>query len=142
MRIRAEVELGAWQRGCSWDWGRLRAVGGAWDLHAQGGFEEGLVLGVFVIYCPPPRDPAPFLLLQIFFSPSSSFFFKCFDSSYHQLWSQEKGGEWRAWKGATPPLATGGVYMSAADVERERERLKGWAGKLLVFIPAFSLSFS
>lgn len=30
--------------------------------------------------------------------------------------------------------------MSAADVERERERLKGWAGKLLVLIPAFSLS--
>lgn len=74
MRIRAEVELGAWQRGCSWDWGRLQALGGAWDLHAQGGFEEGLLLGVFVIYCPPPRDPAPFLLLQIFFSPSSSFF--------------------------------------------------------------------
>lgn len=78
MRIRAEVELGAWQRGCSWDWGRLQALGGAWDLHAQGGFEEGLLLGVFVIYCPPPSNPAPFLLLQIFFlllPPFFPFFF-------------------------------------------------------------------
>lgn len=39
-------------------------------------------------------------------------------------------------------LSHRGVYMSAADVERERERLKGWAGKLLVLIPGFSLSFS
>lgn len=82
-RIRTGGELGAWQRGRSrrrdTGWGPL---GGTWALHAQGGFEEGLCDGgralvaprVFVIYCPPPRDLNPFLLLLSCFSFPPSFF--------------------------------------------------------------------
>lgn len=50
--------------------------GGTRAPHTQGGFEEGLVAPrVFVIYYPPLRDPAPFLLHRSFFSSSSFFFF-------------------------------------------------------------------
>lgn len=45
-----------------------------------------------------------------------------------------------AWEGASPLWATG-VYMSAADVERVREREEGRAGKLLRLIPALSFFF-
>lgn len=45
-------------------------MGGTGAAHAQGVFEEGLAAPrVFVIYCPPLRDPAPFLLHQITLPP-------------------------------------------------------------------------
>ena len=89
------------QRDQDWSWagGLAEGLKQAWgegggfgrDLHAQGGFEEGLCNGgralvaprVFVIYCQPPRDLTPFLLLlSSFFFLSSSllllFFFVMF----------------------------------------------------------------
>lgn len=85
---------------------------------------------VFVIYCPPPRDPAPFLL-----HPNSFFFlllFKCFDSSYSELWEGEEGGELRLGKGpllSEPEGEAGRGVTWVQQMWRGRERKRrgqGW----------------
>lgn len=131
-RIRTWGELGAWQRG--WGWCGVQG-GGVWAgtctlrealKRGWGLWDVGRALAapkVFVIYCPPPWDLSPFLLLFSLFFPPILFFVLIVPTV-----SSGRGMRWRmeAWEGASPLCATG-VYMSAADVERvKRERERGW----------------
>lgn len=85
-------------------WGPL---GGTWALHARGGFEEGLCDGgralvaprVFVIYCPPPRDLNPFLLLLSCFSFPPPILFFVLIAPTVSSGRGTRGGEWRLGKG-------------------------------------------